>query len=82
MARSIIGRVLEKLSVLLLREPAPLVGVEEQLQWIHRELSTKIRFGFTEELIDVAYDVEDVIDLLIEKYIAGLNKLFPHLLFN
>ena len=72
MAQSIIGRVLEKLFVLLLREPAPLVGVEEQFQWIHRELSTgtESRFGFTEELIDVAYDVEDVIDLLILKAAA------------
>ena len=67
-ADSIICRVLENHSALLLWEQAALVGVEEQLQWIQMELSTrniKWHYGFTEELIDVSDEVEDVIDLLI-----------------
>lgn len=68
MAENVLQRLLEKLSALVLREPASLVGVEEQLQWIHGELNNgEFRYGLTDELIDVAYDIEDVIDLLILK---------------
>ena len=36
MAKDVVSRVIEKLSLLLIQEPATLVGVEEQLQFIER----------------------------------------------
>eukprot|EP00261_Vitis_vinifera_P034195 XP_019075438.1 PREDICTED: disease resistance protein RPH8A-like [Vitis vinifera] len=63
-----VSRVMEKLNVVLIQEPGVLVGVEEEVQWIQRKL---MRLGvihgydFTEELMDVAYDFEDVIDDLV-----------------
>ena len=66
MTKSVASRAMEKLSALLVQEPVSLIGVEEQVQWIQRELrGIVIRHRFTEEAIDVAYDVEEFIDYLI-----------------
>ncbi|RVW34248.1 putative disease resistance protein [Vitis vinifera] len=55
-------QVIEKLSVLLVRDPWAVVGVEDQLQWVEGELKRAgAHYELAEELIDVAYDVEDVI---------------------
>ncbi|KAJ9701553.1 hypothetical protein PVL29_006776 [Vitis rotundifolia] len=63
-----VWRVIEKLNVVLIQEPAVLVGVEEEVQWIQkklRRLGVIYGYDFTEELMDVAYDFEDVIDDLV-----------------
>ncbi|RVW91996.1 Disease resistance protein RPM1 [Vitis vinifera] len=59
-----VWRVIEKLNVVLIEEPAVLVGVEE-VQWIQKKLmrlGVIYGYDFTEELMDVAYDFKDVID--------------------
>ena len=43
MAKDVVSRVIQKRSLLLIQEPAALVGVEEQLQFIEKESkSTRI----------------------------------------
>ncbi|KAJ9701561.1 hypothetical protein PVL29_006784 [Vitis rotundifolia] len=84
-----VSRVMEKLNVVLIQEPGVLGGVEEEVQWIQRKL---MRLGvihgydFTEELMDVAYDFEDVIDDLrcilvirIHKKLEMIKSKIPHL---
>ena len=77
MAKDVVSRVIEKLSLLLIQEPAALVGVEEQLQFIEKELrSTRIHghYSFVKELMQIAYNVEDVMDDLILKQAARERK--------
>ena len=64
----VLSRVIEKLYVLQIQEPAVFVGVEEDMEWIQRELmNARVRYYSysPEELMEVAYDFEDVIDDLI-----------------
>ena len=67
LAKIVLSRVIEKLYVVRIQEPAVLVGVEEEVQWIQRELmGARVKYSYApEELMDVAYDFEDVIDDLI-----------------
>ena len=63
--RIVLSRVIEKLYVLRIQEPSVFVGVEEDIEWIQRELmKTREKYYCysPEELMDVAYDFEDVID--------------------
>ncbi|RVW61893.1 hypothetical protein CK203_063840 [Vitis vinifera] len=58
-------------------EPGVLVGVEKEVQWIQKNLMRLgILFGydFTEELMDVAYDFEDVVDDLILRSTAKQRR--------
>ena len=64
----VLSRVIEKLYVLRIQEPAVFVGVEEDIEWIQRELmNARVRCNSysPEESMEVAYDFEDVIDDLI-----------------
>ncbi|KAJ9701550.1 hypothetical protein PVL29_006773 [Vitis rotundifolia] len=67
LAKIVLSRVIEKLYVVRIQEPAVLVGVEEEVQWIQKEsMGTRIKYSYApEELMDVAYDFKDVIDDLI-----------------
>ncbi|KAJ9701621.1 hypothetical protein PVL29_006829 [Vitis rotundifolia] len=70
MFKSVESRVVDKLLALLHHQPTALLGVEEEVDWIERELrgtGDGGGFQFTEELVDVAYDLEDVIDNLLLK---------------
>ncbi|RVW27225.1 putative disease resistance RPP13-like protein 2 [Vitis vinifera] len=69
-AASILSRVTERLSLLVVREPAVLIGVAEPIEWIELQLRTWAPDHlcyFTEKLVDIAYDVEDIIEDLIFK---------------
>ena len=64
----LLSRVIEKLYVLRIPEPAVFTGVEEDIEWIQRELmNARVRcYSYSpEELMEVAYDFEDVIDDVI-----------------
>ena len=64
----VLSRVIEKLYILQIQEPSIFVGVEEDIEWIQRELmNTREKYYCysPEELMDIAYDFEDVIDDLI-----------------
>ncbi|KAL6342536.1 hypothetical protein AAG906_012385 [Vitis piasezkii] len=77
MAKDVVSRVIQKRSLLLIQEPAALVVVEEQLQFIEKDLrSTRIHghYSFIKELMEIAYDVEDVIDDLILKQAVQEKK--------
>ena len=77
MPMSVVSRVVEKLLALLHHEPAALVGVEEEVEGIERELRGAGYGGgheFAVELVDVAYDVEDAIDNLIFKSAAQQSR--------
>ena len=67
LVKMVLSRVIEKLYVVRIQEPAVLVGVEEDVQWIQRKLMrVRVKPKYSpEELMDVAYDLEDVIDDLI-----------------
>ena len=66
MTESVASRAIEKLTALLVQEPVALIGAEEQLQWIQKQLRQIIvHRHFREEAVDVAYDVEDFIDYII-----------------
>ncbi|WJZ88175.1 hypothetical protein VitviT2T_007503 [Vitis vinifera] len=67
LVKIVLSRVIEKLYVVRIQEPAVLVGVEEDVQWIQRKLMrVRVKPKYSpEELMDVAYDLEDVIDDLI-----------------
>ena len=66
MTKSVASRAIEKLTALLVQEPVALIGAEEQLQWIQKQLRQIIvHRHFREEAVDVAYDVEDFIDYII-----------------
>ena len=70
MAKDVVSRVIQKCSLLLIQEPAALVGVEEQLQFIEKDLkSTRIHghYSFIKVLMEIAYDVEDVLMTLYSK---------------
>ncbi|KAL6342401.1 hypothetical protein AAG906_009074 [Vitis piasezkii] len=66
LVKIVLSRVIE-LYVVRIQEPAVLVGVEEDVQWIQRKLMrVRVKPEYSpEELMDVAYDLEDVIDDLI-----------------
>ena len=71
-----VWRVIEKLNVVLIEEPAVLVGVEE-VQWIQKKLmrlGVIYGYDFTEELMDVAYDFKDVIDDLVLRAAAKQRR--------
>ena len=77
--KSIMWRATEKLSMLHLQEPEALVGVEEQIQWVkdcHWRMKPYVRGtgGFEAELIDIAYDVEDVVDLILRSAVQGRRR--------
>ena len=64
----VLSRVIEKLYVLRIQEPAVFAGVEEDIECIQRKLmEARVRhYSYSsEELMEVAYDFEDVIDDLI-----------------
>ena len=66
MTESVALRAIEKLTALVVQEPVALIGAEEQLQWIQKQLRQIIVLHhFREEAVDVAYDVEDFIDYII-----------------
>ena len=63
---TVASRTIEKLTALIVQEHVVLIGAEEQLQWIQKELRRIVVLRhFTEEAVDVAYDVEDFIDCII-----------------
>ena len=77
MAKDVVSRVIQKCSLLLIQEPAALVGVEEQLKFIEKDLkSTRIHghYSFIKVLMEIAYDVEDVMDDLILKQAVQEKK--------
>ena len=67
MAKIVLLRVIEKLYVVRIQEPEFFVGVEEDVEWIQRKLmEARVEYSYSpEELMEVAYDFEDVIDDLI-----------------
>ena len=76
--RIVLSRVIEKLYVLHIQEPSVFVGVEEDIEWIQRELmktQEKYYRYSPEELMDVAYDFEDVIDDLILRSVSKLRRI-------
>ena len=73
-----VSRVMEKLNVVLIQEPGVLVGVEEDVHWIQKKLmrlGVIYGYDFTEELMDVAYDFEDVIDDLLLRSAAKQRRV-------
>ena len=72
----VLSRVIEKLCVVWIQEPAVFVGVEEEVQWIQRELMhTRLKYSYVpEQLMDVVYDFEDVIDDLILRSAAKQRR--------
>ena len=74
----VLSRVIEKLYILQIQEPSIFVGVEEDIEWIQRELmNTREKYYCysPEELMDVAYDFEDVIDDLILRSASKLRRI-------
>ena len=75
MPKSVVSRVEEKLLALLHQEPAALVGIEEEIEWIKTELRG-IEYGdgneFTAELGDVGDMTKSVASRAIEKLTALL----------
>ena len=66
--KRVVSRVADKLFDLLLQQPTSLLGVEDDVYWIERELKgtgNEGDFEFTEELVDVACDLEVAIDSLL-----------------
>ena len=66
--KTVLSRVIEKLYVLRIQERAVFVGVEEDIECIQRELiEARVEYWSysSEELMEAAYDFEDVIDDLI-----------------
>ena len=66
--KRVVSRVADKLFDLLLQQPTSLLGVEDDVYWIERELKgtgNEADFEFTEELVDVACDLEVAIDSLL-----------------
>ncbi|KAL6347408.1 hypothetical protein AAG906_018618 [Vitis piasezkii] len=72
----VLSRVIKKLCVVWIQEPAVFVGVEEEVQWIQRELMhTRLKYSYVpEQLMDVVYDFEDVIDDLILRSAAKQRR--------
>ncbi|WJZ88184.1 hypothetical protein VitviT2T_007512 [Vitis vinifera] len=77
LVKIVLSRVIEKLCVVWIQEPAVFVGVEEEVQWIQRELMhARLKYSYVpEELMDVAYDFEDVIDDLILRSVANQRRI-------
>ena len=73
----VLSRVIAKLFVVWIQETAAFVGVEEKVQWIQRDLmdSWLNYMHATEQLMDVAYDFEDVIDDLILRSAAKQRRI-------
>ena len=76
--KTVLSRVIEKLYVLRIQEPAVFVGVEEDIECIQRELmNARVKYCSysPEELMDVAYDFEDMIDDLILRSAAKQRRV-------
>ena len=74
----VLSRVIEKLYILQIQEPSIFVGVEEDIEWIQRELmNTREKYYCysPEELMDIACDFEDVIDDLILRSASKLRRI-------
>ena len=70
--------MIEKLYVLRIQEPSVFVGVEEDIEWIQRDLMNtqeKYYCYSPEELMDVAYDFEDVINDIILISASKLRRI-------
>ena len=79
MAKVILSWVAQKLSVLLIQEPAILKGLEEEINSICLELGSLLREpSLLEEFRDIAYDIEDVIDNLTLKSAATRRSRGVH----
>ena len=78
MPMRVVSRVVEKLLSLLHQEPAALVGVEEEVEWIETEMIGTTGYGksheFTVELVEFAYDFEGAIDNLLLKSAAQESR--------
>ncbi|XP_034686750.1 putative inactive disease susceptibility protein LOV1 [Vitis riparia] len=76
LVKLVLPRVIEKLCVVWIQEPAVFVGVEEEVQWIQRELMhARLKYSYVpKQLMDVAYDFEDVIDDLILRSAAKQRR--------
>ena len=77
LAKIVLSRVIEKVYVVRIQEPTVFVGVEEDVQWIQRKLMrARVEPEYSpEELTDVAYDFEDVIDDLMFRSPAKQRRL-------
>ncbi|WJZ88183.1 hypothetical protein VitviT2T_007511 [Vitis vinifera] len=77
LVKIVLSRVIEKPSVVRIQEPAVFAGVEEEVQWIQRELMhARLTYSYVpEQLMDVAYDFEDVIDDLILRSAAKQRRI-------
>ena len=77
LVKIVLSRIIEKLCVVCIQEPAVFVGVEEEVQWIQRELmDSRVKYSYApEQLMDVAYDFEDVIDDLILRSAANQRRI-------
>ncbi|KAJ9701584.1 hypothetical protein PVL29_006807 [Vitis rotundifolia] len=77
LVKIVLSRVIEKLCVEWIQEPAVFVGVEEEVQWIQRELMrARLKYSYVpEQLMDVVYDFEDVIDDLTLRSAAKQRKI-------
>ena len=76
--RIVLSRVIEKLYVFQIQEPSVFVGVEEDIEWIQKKImNARVEYYSysSEELMDVAYDFEDVIDDLILRSASKLRRI-------
>ncbi|KAJ9701582.1 hypothetical protein PVL29_006805 [Vitis rotundifolia] len=77
LVKIVLSRIIEKLCVVCIQEPAVFFGVEQEVQWIQRELmDARVKYSYVpEQLMDVAYDFEDVIDDLILRSAAKQMRI-------
>ncbi|KAJ9701570.1 hypothetical protein PVL29_006793 [Vitis rotundifolia] len=77
LAKIVLSRFIEKLYVVRIQEPTVLVGVEDDVIWIQRKLMrARVEPEYSpEELTDVAYDFEDVIDDLMLRSPAKQRRI-------
>ncbi|XP_034681062.1 probable disease resistance protein At1g58602 [Vitis riparia] len=77
LVKIVLSRIIEKLCVVCIQEPAVFFGVEQEVQWIQRELmDARVKYSYVpEQLMDVAYDFEDVIDDLILRSAAKQRRI-------
>ena len=76
--RIVLSRVIEKLYVFQIQEPSVFVGVEKDIIWIQKKImNARVEYYSysSEELMDVAYDFEDVIDDLILRSASKLRRI-------
>ena len=76
LVKIVLLRVIEKLYVLRIQEPSVFVGVEQDVEWIQKKMmDARVKYSYSpEELTDVAYDFEDVIDDLILRSASKKNR--------